>query len=161
MEYLFNRINQNPKPMDILQSGNQDKSKNYNMEKLYYRNNGSSIKMHKSLQRQQRSNLFWTANLFSSRYNKPILSMCLCYCIINYSMAYDHVKISIPNNYICICPIELSRNYFSSSFTGSSRLVNRKYPSTSSRKPFRFVLHFTQKIKLGPKITVHPVARLP
>lgn len=51
MEYLSNRINKNPKPMDILQSGNQDKLINYNMEKLHYKNNGSSIKTHKSLQR--------------------------------------------------------------------------------------------------------------
>lgn len=77
---------------------------------------------------------------------------------MNYSVAYDHVKISIPNSYICICSTELCRNYFSSSFTGSNRLVNRKYPGISSRKHFKFVLCFTSKIKLGLKTIVNPVA---
>lgn len=43
MEYLSNRINKNPKPMDILQFGNEDKLKTYNIEKLFYRNNESYI----------------------------------------------------------------------------------------------------------------------
>lgn len=44
MEYLSNKINKNPKPVDILQAGNHNKLQNYSMEKFYYKNNESSKK---------------------------------------------------------------------------------------------------------------------